>query len=78
MPGRRMHHQPLGLVDDDDVVVLEDHVQRNGFGSRLGRCRLRYIDDDRGAGIDAVAGITDRAPIDGDRTGLYQRLEARA
>ena len=38
--GGRMHHQALGLVDDDHVVVLVDHVERNGFGRRLGRRRL--------------------------------------
>ena len=34
--------------------------------------------DDRRARIDAMAGITDRAPVDGDRTGFNQRLEPRA
>ncbi len=77
MPGGRMHDQPFGLVDDDDVVVLINHVQRNGLGSRLGRCGFRNVDDDGGAGIDAVAGITDRAPIDDNGTGLDQRLQPR-
>ena len=76
--GGRMHDQSLGLVDDDDVVVLVDHVERNGFGRRLRRRGRRHVDDDRGAGIDAMARITDRAPVDRDRTGLDQRLEPRA
>ena len=44
----------------------------------LGRLRRRNIDDDRGAGIDAVAGIADRAAVDRDRAGLDQRLEPGA
>ena len=27
-----MHHHPGGLVDDGEVVVLEDDVERNVFG----------------------------------------------
>ena len=32
MPGGGMNNEATGFVDDDDVVVLIDHVERNGFG----------------------------------------------
>ena len=31
MPGGGMHHEALGLVDDDDVVVLIDDIERDIF-----------------------------------------------
>ena len=37
MAGGRMHHQPLRLVDDDEVVVLIDDIERDIFALRLGR-----------------------------------------
>src|SRR3984957_10498875 len=78
VPGGGMYDQPLRLVDNDDVVILINHVERDCFGGGLGGGRLRHVDDDRGAGIDAMAGITDRAPVDGDGAGFDQRLEPRA
>ena len=48
--GGRMHHQPSGLVDDDDVVVLVDDIERDIFAGGLGGDRLRHVDCDRIAG----------------------------
>ena len=45
MACRRVHHQPLGLVDDQQVVILVDDIQRDflrgdvhglGFGNLVG------------------------------------------
>jgi hypothetical protein len=35
----RVHHHPGRLVDDDDVVVLVEDVQRKGLGDGAGRAR---------------------------------------
>ncbi len=39
MAGGGMNDEVAGFVDDDDVVVLVDDIERNGFGGRLGRLR---------------------------------------
>ena len=36
---RRMHHQPRRLVDDDEVLVLVDHVERNILALRAAPAR---------------------------------------
>ncbi len=62
----------------DDLVVLVDDVERDGLA--LGRRRLRRRDRDRDrlAGVDAMAGIADRAPAETDLAGENQRLDAGA
>ena len=77
-PGGRMHHQAGRLVDDDDVVVLVDDVERDALALGLGRLRRRHLDRDDLAGVDAIAGIADRAGADRDRAVQDQRLEPRA
>ena len=72
-----MNDEVAGFVDDDDVVILVNHVERNGLGRGLGRLRRRHVDGDRGAGIDAVVRIADRAAVERDGAGLDQRLEPR-
>ena len=37
MPARRMHDEAGRLVDDEEMVVLVDDVERDIFGLRLGR-----------------------------------------
>ena len=32
VPGGGMHHEAPGLVDDDDVVILVDDIERDIFG----------------------------------------------
>ena len=76
--GGRMHHQASGLVDDDHVVVLVDDGERDRFSLRHRRLRWRHRDCDCLAGVDALAGIADRAPPDRDFAGEDQRLEAGA
>ena len=38
---RRMHHQSLGLVDHNNVIVLVHHVQRDILRNKIHRFRLR-------------------------------------
>ena len=76
--GGWMHHQTLRLVDDNNVGVLVDHVERNGFGGRFGRRRFRHLNRDGGGRIDAMARITDRAPVDRHGAGFDQGFEPRA
>src|SRR5580704_12826576 len=76
--GGRMHHQALGLVDNNNVGVLVNHVERNGFGGRFGRRRFRHLNRDGGCRIDAMARITDRAAVDRYRAGFDQGFEPRA
>ena len=42
--GGRMHHEALRLVDDDDVVVLIDDVERDILALGFGGDRLRHVD----------------------------------
>ncbi len=78
----RMHHEASGLVDDDDVVVLIDDIERDILAHRLGGGRFRHIDCDRIAGSDMISGIANGGVLDGgavDRNlaGEDQRLQPR-
>ncbi len=44
--GRRMHHEPRGLVDDDHVLVLEDDGQRDVLRLRRRIDRRRHLEED--------------------------------
>jgi hypothetical protein len=72
-----MNDEIAGFIDDDDVVILVNHAERDGLGGGLGRLRRRHVDGDRGAGIDPVIGIADRVAVQRDRTGFDQRFEPR-
>ena len=81
--GGRMHHQPRRLVDDDQLVVLVDDVERDVFGRRLGRLvAAAQSTRDRVAGIDAMARIADRArrrsPTAPARISAFRRERDRA
>ncbi len=76
--GGGMHDQSLRLVDDDDLVVLEHHLKRDGLGRDRGVLRRRQLQSDGVAGVDAVTGIADRGAADRDAAGQDQRLVARA
>ncbi len=76
--GGRMHHEAFRLVDDDDVVVLIDNIQRDIFAGWLGGDRLRHVDCDRIAGIDMISGVADGGAFDGDGTCENQRFQPRA
>ncbi len=76
--GGGVDDEPRRLVDDDEVGVLEHHLERNIFGRDRDVLGGRKIEHDRGAGVDAVAGIADRGAVDRDATRQDQRLVARA
>ncbi len=78
MAGGRMHHEPLGLVDDDDVVVLVDDIERDILAGRLGGDRFRHVDCDRIAGGDMISGVADGGAFDRDLAGEDQRFQPRA
>ena len=64
----RVNHQPLGLVDHDEGLILVDDVERNGL-----RCDLGDHVEDRGedhvlAAEEFLLGFC-RLPIHGDDTG---------
>ena len=74
----RMHHQAPGLVDDDDVVVLIDDIERDLFARGLGGDRLRHVDCDRIAAGDMISGVANGGAFDADGTGQDQRFQPRA
>gem|GEM_PF-5974781 len=75
--GRGMHHQALGLVDDDDVVVLKHDIERDILARRLGRDGFRHVDCDRIARGGMISGVADGGALQGDGTGEDQRLQPR-
>ena len=75
--GGGMNHKITGFIDDDQVAVLVNDAERNGFGLGFGRDRRRHINQDCRAGIDLKARIADRLTVDSDRAGFNQDLESR-
>ncbi len=72
---RGMHHQAPGLVDQDDIVVLEHDIERDVLALRLGGGGLRHVDYDRIALGDMISGVADDGVLDGHGTGEDQRLQ---
>ena len=60
VPGRRMHDESLGLVDDDDVVVLVDDIERDILARGFRIDSRWHIDCDRIAGGDMISGVAKR------------------
>ena len=77
-PAAGMHDQALRLVDDDDVVVLVDDIERDILALGLGGDRLRHVDCDRIAGGDMISGVADGGALGGDGAGQDQRFQPRA
>ena len=76
--GGRMHHEAGGLVDHDDVVVLEHDIERNILALGLRCDGFGDIDNDRIPGRDMISGVADGGALCGHRTGEDQRLQPRA
>ena len=76
--GGGMHDQPLRLVDDDDVVILEHDIERDVLAFRLGGDRRRHVDCDRIARSDMISGVANGIGADPDLPGQDQRLQPRA
>ena len=78
MSRRRMHHKPGRLVDNDDVVVLIDDIERDLLAFRLGVGRLRHLDYDRIAVCDVISGVADLRGAYSDGAFKDQRFQPRA
>jgi len=74
----RMHHEAAGLVDDDDIVILVDDIERDILRPRLGRDGLGDVDCDRIAGGDMISGVANRGIFNGYLAGEDQRLQPRS
>ncbi len=70
--------RPVGLVDDDDLVVLMQDRQRNRLAFGFGRLGRRHRDGEHFARFHLVAGIVDRAAARGDGAIQDQRLQPGA
>ena len=57
---RRMHDEPRRLVDDDEVLVLVDDVERNILALRLGGRGGGHVDRVGLARFDPVVGVSYR------------------
>ena len=57
MPGRGMHGEALGLVDDDEVRVLVDDGERDGLRLGCGRLGRRHAHGVGLAGLHPVAEV---------------------
>ncbi len=77
VPARRMHHQPRRLVDDDQVLVLEDHLQRDVLPHRIGRPRRRDHQGDHVALGDLALAVAGDDAVEGDAALLDDLLQAR-
>ena len=74
--GGRMHHQTGGLIDDQQMLILEDHPKRNVLGLVMGRRRLRDGEHECFPATDLQSGIADGSSRLGfQRPTADQRLE---
>src|SRR5512145_633354 len=55
----RMHDDPRRLVEDQQVIIFEEHFERNRLALELKRLRLRNIHGDLVTGFDLLAGPDD-------------------
>ena len=76
--GGGMHDQPFWLVDDDDVVVLMDDIERDSLAGGLGGDGFRHVDCDRIALRDMISGVADGGAFDADLACQDQRFQPRA
>ena len=72
-----MHDHAARLVDDDDVLILVKHVERNGFRQNFPRLRLGHMDFHRVPGAQLVVRLH-RPAVDEDGAALDQFLYMRA
>ena len=72
-----MHHQPRRLVDDEEVLVLEDDVERDVLAGDIELLRRRHDDPHMRAGFRLGAGIAHRTPVHVNQPVADQLLQAR-
>ena len=75
--GGRMHHHALGFVDDDQIVILVDDIQRDVLGLGLDGLRFRQVDTVGSAGDNFVF-FVDTAAAAGHSALLHQVLQGAA
>src|SRR5947208_13413278 len=61
--GGGMNDKTGGLIDDDDVVVLVNHGERDRLRTGPPRPRWRHVNLDGSSGIDPMTGIADRMAV---------------
>ena len=74
----RMNHHSRRLVDYNEMLVLVQDFQRNGFGPGFCIIGFRNLQDQRIIRLEAVTGLAQHLAIATDRAFLDQRLDARA
>ena len=76
--GRRVNHQPRGLVDDDEMCILETDTERDRL--RLRRCILRFGEnyDESLADFHLARGVTDHDAVIANLARQDQLLEPAA
>ena len=74
----RVHDHADGLVDDDESVVLIEHVERDILAFGLGVFRLGCNEGDCLAGLDAVFGLARHRAVDAHRALKDQVLDTVA
>jgi hypothetical protein len=77
VPRGGMHHEASRLVDDDNVVVLVDDIERDILARGLGGHRLRNVDCDRIADSDMISGVADGSAFQAHGARKDQRFQPR-
>ena len=75
VPGPGMDHQPRRLVDHQQVPVLKDNLQGQGFGGEMAGLGRGHLDGDRLAGPHLMGGGL-RGAVDRHQPGLEEFLQA--
>ncbi len=79
MSGGRVHDDVGRLVDDDNVGILVDHIERDGLGDRLGCLRFRHLYREVVPRFDPIGPISyGRAAWTADAAGANEGLDACA
>ena len=73
--GGRVDGHARRLVDDDQILVLEEHAERDGLGGRLGRRRRGDLQAVV-AGLGLGRGVVQHDAVAADAALAHQRLDA--
>ncbi len=75
--GSRMDDEACRLVDHDQIRILVDDLERNGFRRWCRVFGRRHVDREHRARVDALTGIADGAAVNLDLAGENERFDAR-
>ena len=78
VPRGGMDHQPGGLVEHDEMIVLEHDVERDVLAHQRRIFRRRRLDFESGAGQDFFRRVERDHAVDGHFAGFDQSLQAGA